>query len=178
MQYCGIYYRKKTEFYKRDKSIASIACFKMFSIQLGKEDKHIRVKLSKCDHISPGSNLNLDMLISHLFSKVFNSWVTCHAVGMCAQSLSRVRLFMTQWTVVCKAPLSMGFPRQEYWSGLPFSSPRDLPNPGIELSSPALAGGFFTAKLPGKLPCYLGPTLIGLYLPVPTASGFPMPLHL
>ena len=47
MQYCGIYYRKKTEFYKRDKSIASIACFKMFSIQLGKEDKHIRVKFIK-----------------------------------------------------------------------------------------------------------------------------------
>ena len=44
----------------------------------------------------------------------------------------------------CQALLSMGFPRQEYWSRLPFSSPGDLPNPGIELASPALAGGFFT----------------------------------
>ena len=56
----------------------------------------------------------------------------------------------TPRTVACQAPLCMGFPRQEYWSGLPFSSPGDLPNPGIELESPALeadsctAGGFFT----------------------------------
>ena len=44
----------------------------------------------------------------------------------------------------------MGFPRQEYWSGLPFPSPGDLPHPGIEPESPALAGGFFTAEPPGK----------------------------
>ena len=44
----------------------------------------------------------------------------------------------------------MGFSRQEYWSGLPFPSPEDLPNPGIELASPALAGGFFTTEPPGK----------------------------
>ena len=46
--------------------------------------------------------------------------------------------------VACQAPLSMEFSRQEYWSELPFPSPGDLPNPGIELGSPALAGGFFT----------------------------------
>ena len=44
----------------------------------------------------------------------------------------------TPWTVACQAPLPMGFSRQEYWSGLPFSSPGDLPHPGIELGSPAL----------------------------------------
>ena len=44
----------------------------------------------------------------------------------------------------------MGFPRQEYWSGLPFPSPGDLPDPGIEPMSPALAGGFFTTEPPGK----------------------------
>ena len=44
----------------------------------------------------------------------------------------------------------MGFPRQGYWSGLPFPSPGDLPDPGIEFMSPALAGGFFTTKLPRK----------------------------
>ena len=52
------------------------------------------------------------------------------------KSLSRVRLFVTPWTVAYQAPLSMGFSRQEYWSGLPFPSPGDLPNPGIEPGSP------------------------------------------
>ena len=49
-----------------------------------------------------------------------------------------------------QAPLSMGFPRQEYWSGLPFPPPEDLPDPGFELVSPTLAGGFFTDGPPGK----------------------------
>ena len=62
---------------------------------------------------------------------------------------SRVRLFATPWTVALQAPLSVGFSRQENWSGLPFPTLGDLPNPGIESSSimsPALAGGFFTAR--------------------------------
>ena len=80
---------------------------------------------------------------------------TCIAV---VQSLSYVRLFVTSWTVAHQVPLSMGFPRQEYWSGLPFPSPGDLTDQGIELmflASPALAGGFFTTMPPGKthLPC-------------------------
>ena len=54
------------------------------------------------------------------------------------QSLSGVSLFVTPWTVAHQAPLSMGFPKQEYWSALPFLSPRDLPDTGIEPSSPAL----------------------------------------
>ena len=53
------------------------------------------------------------------------------------KSLSRVRLFATPWTVAYQAPPSMGFSRQEYWSGLPFPSPGDLPDPGIEPRSPA-----------------------------------------
>ena len=57
---------------------------------------------------------------------------------------------MTPWTVAHKAPLPVGFPRQEYWSGLPFPSPGDLPGLGIEPMSPALASGFFTAETPGK----------------------------
>ena len=52
--------------------------------------------------------------------------------------------------IVHWAPLSTGFPRQEYWSGLPFPSLGDLPEPGIELVSPALAGGFFITEPPGK----------------------------
>ena len=62
---------------------------------------------------------------------------------------SRVRLFATLWNVTCQALLSMGFSRQEYWSGLPFPPPGDLPDLGIEpmsLISPALAGGFFTTS--------------------------------
>ena len=66
------------------------------------------------------------------------------------ESLSCVQLFVTPWTVAHQAPLSMGFSRQEYWSGLPFPPPRDLPNPGIEPSSPALASRFFTTEPAGK----------------------------
>ena len=66
------------------------------------------------------------------------------------KSLSRVQIFVTPWTVAHQFPLFMGFPRQEYWSGLPFPSPGDLPNPGIRPASPTLADRFFTTELPGK----------------------------
>ena len=55
----------------------------------------------------------------------------------------------TSWTVACQAPLSMGFPRQEYWSGLPFPSPGDLPDPAIEPGSPALQAGSLQSEPPG-----------------------------
>ena len=58
--------------------------------------------------------------------------------------------FAPPWTVVWQGPLSMGFPKQEYWSGLPFPSPGDLLNPGIKPVFPALAGRFFTTDSPGK----------------------------
>ena len=57
---------------------------------------------------------------------------------------------VTPWTVACQAPLSMGFPRQEYWRGLPCPSSGDLPNPEIEPVFPTLAGRFFTTEPPGK----------------------------
>ena len=57
---------------------------------------------------------------------------------------------MEAWTVAHQTPLSMGFSRQEYWSGLPFPLLGELPNPGIEPGSPALAGRFFTTEPPGK----------------------------
>ena len=68
---------------------------------------------------------------------------------LCAKSLQWCPTLVDLWTVACQAPLSMGFSRPEYWSGLPFSFPRDLPNPGIEprpLMSPALAGRFITTS--------------------------------
>ena len=72
--------------------------------------------------------------------------MTCSAVCM----LSRVQLFMTPTDSTLQVPLSKGFSRQEYWSGLPCSPPGDLPDPGIELASltsPASAGGFFTTSV-------------------------------
>jgi len=66
----------------------------------------------------------------------------------CAQSLSHVQLFATPWNVAHQASLYMGFPGWKYWSGLPFLPPEDLPDPGVELVSPALAGGFFTTEPP------------------------------
>ena len=69
---------------------------------------------------------------------------------MKVKSLSRVRLFATGCTVTYQAPPSMGFSRQEYWSGLLFPSPGDLPNPGIEPGSPALQADTLTSEPPGK----------------------------
>ena len=64
--------------------------------------------------------------------------------------LSRVRLFAIPWTVAYQAPLSMEFSRQKYWSGLPFPSPGDLPDPGIEPRSPALQADALPSEPPGK----------------------------
>ena len=69
---------------------------------------------------------------------------------MKVKSLSRVRLFETPWTVAYQASLSMGFSRQEYWSGLPFPSPGDLPDPGIERGFPTLEADALTSEPPGK----------------------------
>ena len=66
------------------------------------------------------------------------------------KSLSRVRLFATPWTVAHQAPLSMGFSRQEYWSGLPFISPGDLPDPRIKPRSPALQADTLTSEPSGR----------------------------
>ena len=74
------------------------------------------------------------------------------------KSLSRVRLFATPWTVAHQAPLSMGFSRQESWSGLPFPSPGDLPDTGIEPRSPALQADALTSEPPGN---FLGSVYFG-----------------
>ena len=70
---------------------------------------------------------------------------------------------VTPWNVASQAPLSMGFPRQEYWSGLPFPSPGHLPDPGIKTVSPASAGGVFTTEPPEPNPHLFTP--VGLPLP-------------
>ena len=90
---------------------------------------------------------------------MYQYWlIVCVCVCVCVCVYARaharahsscVRLFVTPWTVVLRAPLSMGFSRQEYWRGMPCPPPGDLLNPGIgpaSLMSPALAGGFFTTS--------------------------------
>ena len=74
--------------------------------------------------------------------------------------LSHVQLFATPWTIAYQAPLSMEFSRQEYWNGLPFPSPGDLPEPGIEPGSPALQTDTVSPETPAKQPP----------APVPTAN--------
>ena len=74
----------------------------------------------------------------------------------CCLVIKLCPLFATPWTVACQAPLSMRFPRQEYWNGLPFSSSRDLSDSGIKPESPALADEFFTTEPQGK-PYMKGP---------------------
>ena len=78
-------------------------------------------------------------------------------VCVCACVLSPDQYFAIPWTGALQAPGSVEFPRQIYWSGLPFPTPRDLPNPGIEPVSPALAGRCFTTAPHGKPFCMLYP---------------------
>ena len=72
---------------------------------------------------------------------------------------SHIGLFATPWTVAHQAPLSMGFSRQEYWSGLPCPPPGDLPDPGMEpesLMSPVLVGWYFITSATWEAPCLSG----------------------
>ena len=81
-----------------------------------------------------------------IFNSQFKTLMAQLVKKVKVKSLSRVRLFATLWTVGYKAPPFMGFSRQEYWSGLPFPSPGDLPNPGIEPRSPALEADALTSE--------------------------------
>ena len=85
-----------------------------------------------------------------LHNSSFATGCVCVCVCVCVLGLSRVRLFVAPWTVAHQTPLPVGFPRQEYWSGVPLLTPGDLPNPGIKPVSPALVGKFFTTVPPGK----------------------------
>ena len=84
---------------------------------------------------------------------------------ICCCFISHVRLFATLWIEAHQAPLFMGFPRQEYWSGLSFPSPRDLSDPGTELISPAVAGRFFTTESTGKSYVFFGKVSIQVFCP-------------
>ena len=78
--------------------------------------------------------------------------------------------FVIPWTIACQAPLSMGFSRQEYWSGFPFPSPGDLPDTGIETASPAVASESFTTE-PPVIVLYLYCLFFTLYFSLPFGVG-------
>ena len=87
--------------------------------------------------------------VTYIIFPVSVAKTCCVAAGSEVKLFSHVRLFVTPWTVAHQAPPSMGFSRQEYWSGLPFLSRGDLPNPGIEPRSPALQADALTSEPPG-----------------------------
>ena len=87
------------------------------------------------------------------------------------KSLSHVQLFATPWTVAYQASPSMGFSRQGYWSGFPFPSPGDLPDPAVELGSPALQADALPSEPPGKPLLYSS-----VYVSTPTSQFVPLPI--
>ena len=108
-------------------------------------------RITKVHTATSGDNNTFIHLIAAIVLGV-HEYIMCVCVCVCVRArtrvLARVWLFATSQTVDHWAPLSMGFPSQEHWSGFPFPSPRDLPDPGMEstsLGSPALAAGFFTS---------------------------------
>ena len=98
-------------------------------------------------HVRGTSALQQGLQVKHLQASYSKE-----SLKVKVKSLSRVRLLVTPWTVAHQAPLSMGFSRQEYWSGLPFHSPGDLSDPGIEPWSPALQANALTSEPSGKTP--------------------------
>ena len=109
------------------------------------------------ENIFPHDENFQDLLLTFIYNV---GWLICFD-----QLLSRVRIFATLCTIVRQALLSMGFSRQESWSGLPFPPPGDLPNSGIEPASPTRAGGFVTTEPLGK-PTYSS-TAVLITLPHP-----------
>ena len=100
---------------------------------------------SKQPHPQPTETTQIS--ITRQYIDLAGTSIQCNVCVCLLSRFSCAQLFVTLWTVVCQAPLSMGFSRQEYWSGLPCPPPRDLPDPGIEpksLLSLALAQEFFT----------------------------------
>ena len=98
-----------------------------------------------------------DPLSNSFFTKTEDNYLT--HLGRDGGLVSKSGLTLaTPWTVACQAPLFMEFSSQEYWNGLPFPPPGDLPNSGIEHASPAVADGFFTLS-------HLGSPLITIFIP-------------
>ena len=102
-----------------------------------------RIRYISCKYFLPLCNLH--------FHFVHVLFLVCRGFLVLSGLVAKLCLtLVTPWTVACQAPLSMGFSRQEHWSGLPFPSPGYLPNPGIEPRSPALQADSLLTELQGK----------------------------
>ena len=112
--------------------------------------------------LKTGNNENLDFIQGYFhleflsnqqtgLARIYASNTRKSVVNACVCVQSCLTL-CNPWTAACQAPPSMEFCKQEHWSGLPFPSPGDLPDPGIEVPSPALASRFFTTETPGNPP--------------------------
>ena len=104
------------------------------------------IRLTSISSPFPESQRSGSELSNPLITKLVLQTTTA-VLKVKVKSLSCVRLFVTPWTVAYQTPLSTEFSRQEYWSGLPFPSSGDLPNPGIKPASPVSAGRFSTTEL-------------------------------
>ena len=93
----------------------------------------------------------MNSIDAKLLTEVYTVFSLETGMKVKVKSLNHVRLFATPWTIAYQAPLSVGFSRQEYWSGLPFPSPGGLPNPGIEPGYPTLQTGSLPSEPSGKL---------------------------
>ena len=122
---------------------------KLFSYLYAAAAKSLQSCLTLCDPIdgSPPGCLVPGILQARTLEWVAISFSNVWKWKVKVKSPSRVWLFATPWTAAHQAPPSMGFSRQEYWSGLPFPSPGDLPDPGIEPRSPALEADALTSEL-------------------------------
>ena len=110
---------------------------------------HPLAPASQSTHSSSPSSLEESAPITSLLSMSAILFLFTDRFAMLS-CFSHVQLCATPWTVARQAPLCIGFSRQEYWSGQPFPSPEDLPNPGIKPRSPALQADFLSAKPQGK----------------------------
>ena len=114
-------------------------------------DLQRRVSSKENRNIVPNSTQSFEAGIVILFPHYkMRNWNLVKVIWSEVKSLSHVRLFAIPWTVVYQASLSTGFSRQDYWSGLPFPSPGDLPDPGIKPRSPALQADALPSETPGK----------------------------
>ena len=121
------------------RSLAGYSPWGRIELDMTKATEHTHASCQQAYFTAADNNIssvNLSLL------RLPNFCVSC----FCCCSVNSVRLFATPWTETCQAPLSVGFLRQEYWSGLPFPSPEDFPGPGIQSVAPALACRFFTME--------------------------------
>ena len=107
--------------------------------------REMRINSQMRYHFTP-SKLAIILLTKKVMARIWKNLNLHTWVHVCVLSYQLCPTLATLWTVAHQAPLSMGFSRQEYWSGLPCPPPGDLPDPGIKLGSLALAGGFFTTS--------------------------------